>query len=166
MSGILKSGSIIIALLFLIQSGLHAAGTNKASKPVLSEVPHLQNLLRQEMRAVQQAMGKIVTALPQGEWMTVATTAQAINDSFILQQKLTTQDREKLHQHLPAGFIQLDKTFHQQALKLHDAAAQQDAELSVFYVSKMLNMCVQCHQQYAPQRFPKLKPSVSDAHHH
>jgi hypothetical protein len=135
-------------------------------KPLLSEVPHLQNLLRQEMQAVLPAMNKIVTALPTGEWHTVATTAEAIHNSFIMQQKLTAKDRELLHRHLPAEFVHLDQAFHQQASKLQRAAEQRDAELSVFYVQKMLGSCMECHQRFAMPRFPELQQKMQPTHHH
>lgn len=134
-------------------------------KPLLSDIPHLQTILREEMRALQQAMSKIVNALPTGDWPTVTNTAQAIHDSFILQQKLTEQDRERLR-HLPTEFVRIDQAFHQQAIKLREAAAAKDAELSVFYVSRMLDKCMQCHARFAAQRFPGLQSSEKHTPHH
>jgi len=156
-----------IMFVSLIAAGgvVYAEPANK-HKSLLADVPHLQNLLRQEMQAVLPAMNKIVTALPTGDWHTVATTAQAIHNSFIMQQKLTDNDRELLQQYLPAEFVRLDQAFHQQASKLRFAAEQHDAELSVFYVQKMLSSCMECHQRFAAQRFPALQQKLQATHHH
>ncbi len=132
-------------------------------QPLLSDQPHLQTLLRDEMRAVQTAMNTLVTALPQGDWPTVAITAKAIHDSFIFQQKLTPKDRDILHHSLPAAFIHLDQGFHQRAIKLHEAAADNDAELSLYHYARLLETCVQCHQRYATHRFPGLKENTQHA---
>jgi hypothetical protein len=156
--------SLIVGL--SIPTELLSAEQHSRTKPILFKVPHLQNLLREEMRAVLPAMNKIVTALPIGDWQTVATTAAAIHNSFIMQQKLTAKDRELLQQNLPDDFIHLDQTFHRQANKLQQAAERHDAELSVFYVSKMLNSCMDCHQRFAPQRFPNLKVKIGHEPHH
>lgn len=145
--------------------GVANAEQHGADNALLSDTPHLQNLLREEMRALQQAMSKIVNALPTGDWPTIANTAQAIHDSFILQQKLTDQDRDKLA-HLPMEFIHLDEALHQQANKLREAAVAKDAELSVFYVSRMLDKCMQCHTRFVAQRFPGLQHDEKHTPHH
>ena len=161
-----------VFMFFLIAGGLvaHAETVeNKQSeqhKSVLSDTPRLQSLLREEMLALQKAIHEIVLALPRGEWSVVAINAKAIHDSFIFQQQLTAKDREILHHKLPLDFIRLDQEFHQRAKGLHDAALQQDAELGVFYLSRMLESCLQCHQNYATNRFPNLKEISRHAPHH
>lgn len=162
--------SAIVSMIVVVSVGISSVGTsgehNGEAGAVLSAVPHLQKLLGEEMRAVLPAMNKIVAALPAGDWPTIASTATAIHNSFIMQQKLTAKDRELLHQHLPAEFIHLDQTFHRQAKQLHEVALQHDADLSVYYVSKMLALCVECHQRFATSRFPALKTTPqSDLHH-
>jgi len=147
---------IIVAVSTPMRTAL--AGTNT---PVLAGQPELRQLLQQEMQALKEAMAVLSQALPQGEWHAVAETAGQIHDSFIFQQKLTAKDRETLHQTLPEGFIRQDRAFHQQARKLQHAAESQDAELSLFYYSKMLESCVACHSQFATHRFPSLTAGAS-----
>ncbi len=151
---------------FFLQSGTGNAEQQDMSKPLLSDVPHLQTLLREEMRALQQALNKIVTALPQGEWTVVATSAKGIHDSFIFQQKLTPKDSHILHDRLPPEFVHLDQGLHQRAAMLHEAAVHENAELSVYHLSRMVEMCMQCHQRFATHRFPALKKKNQNAPHH
>jgi len=155
---------LLISLPFL--SGILQAEQSNMDKPLLSDQPHLQTLLRDEMGALLTATSKIADALPQGDWPTVATTAKAIHDSFIFQQKLTPRDRDILHHSLPEAFIHLDKGFHQRALKLHEAAAKNDAELSLYHYARLLETCVQCHQRFATHRFPTLNEDSQHAPHH
>lgn len=145
-------------LLFIVVGAalpMRAALAGNAA-PVLAGQPELRQLLQQEMQALKKAVAQLSQALPQGEWHSVAGTAGQIHDSFIFQQKLSAEDRKTLHQTLPEGFIQLDKAFHQQAKKLQHAAESHDAELSLFYYSKMLESCVTCHSRFATHRFPSL----------
>lgn len=146
-----------------VPAAAEQAGTGK---PVLADTPHLQKLLREEMQALQEAMRTLAVALPQGDFATVARTAKAVHDSFIFEQNLTEKDKHLLQEQLPEGFVQLDQALHQRAAKLHDAAAQHDGELSVYYHSRMLESCVQCHQRYAPHRFPGLKEKQEPVQHH
>lgn len=155
---------IYVLLLITLAGGGH--NTLAESGAPLAGQPELRQLLQQEMRALQEAVGTLGQALVQGDWQTLAKTAGQMHDSFIFQQKLTDADRELLHQNLPSGFIQQDKGFHQRAKKLQQAALVQDAELSLFYYSKMLESCVSCHSQYATHRFPSLAGSAPLEHAH
>ncbi|WP_134080932.1 hypothetical protein [Thiohalophilus thiocyanatoxydans] len=141
--------------------GINPAMAESAAGP-LDDEPRLRQLLQEEMQALEEALATISTALPRGEWHSVAKTAGQVHDSFIFQQKLSDADRKTLHQTLPEAFIQRDKAFHQQAKKLQHAAESQDAELSLFYYSKMVESCVTCHRQFATHRFPSLLEGGSD----
>jgi len=160
-----KLHALIVTICFTMPA-FAIAETAVTDKPVLAGAPHLQKLLREEMQALQEAMRTLASALPQGDFATVARTAQAMHDSFIFEQKLTEKDKHILHEQLPEGFVQLDQAFHQRAAQLHDAAAAHDGELGVYYLSRMLESCVQCHQRYATHRFPGLKAEQAPAQHH
>ncbi|MDY6979492.1 MAG: hypothetical protein SV201_06390 [Pseudomonadota bacterium] len=156
--------AVFVALLVIAAPGGPALAQGGGG-PLANE-PELRGLLQQEMQALQEALATISTALPQGQWHTVADTAGQIHDSFILQQQLSADDRKTLHQTLPADFIQRDRAFHQQAKKLQQAAESQDAELSLFYYSKMVESCVSCHSRFATHRFPSLTAGSSTLNGH
>lgn len=156
-----------IPVLFVVMLGLPGhTMLAQDSPPLLAEHPQLRDLLQQEMRALQQALGTISQALPAGDWQTVAATAKDMRDSFIFQQKLSEQDRKVLHQTLPQGFIHLDKGFHSRADKLRQAAVEHDAELSLFHYSRLVENCMVCHSQYATHRFPSLAGEPPAGHDH
>src|SRR6056297_2145983 len=63
--------------------------------------PKLQDLLRTEMRAVEDASREILSALIAGNDARVAKLAKNIHDSFILKQEMTPQDKQALMAAVP-----------------------------------------------------------------
>ena len=156
-------GGLLLALLALPGT----MNTANAAEPVAPKLtPKLRDLFAQEMAAVLQASQQIVTALAAGDHATVAKHAQAIHDSFILDKKLTKQDRHDLESALPPAFLELDGAFHQLAAKLAEAARHRDGELQSFYFSRMLESCQTCHSQYATDKFPGFGSKAPAAHGH
>lgn len=138
-----------------------------AAEPVAPGLtPKLRNLFAQEMTAVLQASQQIVTALAAGDHAVVAKHAQAIHDSFILDKKLTKQDRHDLETALPPAFLELDGAFHQLAAKLAESARNRDGELQTYYFSRMLEFCQACHSRYATDKFPGFGGKTPAAHGH
>lgn len=131
-----------------------------AAEPVTPKLTDkLSQLLQQEMRSVQAAMASIHTAMVTGEHDTVATSAQQIHDSFILQQSLTTQDRKDLMAAVPDGFIKLDKEFHSLAASLADAGRKQQTRKQNRLYNEMTRNCIACHGKYVSDRFPGVSGS-------
>ncbi len=128
--------------------------------------PKLQKLFAEEMIAVQAASQQILAGLAAGDHASVAKHAQAINDSFILDKKLTAQDRKDLEAALPPAFLELDGAFHQLAAKLAEAARHKDRELQTYYFGRMVESCQTCHSQYATDKFPAYGGKAPAAHMH
>ena len=127
----------------------------------------LRLILNQEMRKIEEGMKEILPAISAGNWETIASVADKIEDSFILKQRLTQRQIEELHHSLSAEFVEMDQNFHSTAGKLAQAAHRKDGELVSFYFYKLHSQCVKCHSKYASRRFPnfqKIKQSKSDHH--
>jgi hypothetical protein len=123
----------------------------------------LAQLLRQEMAAIQQGMQSLVPAIVSGDWKATAEIGEQIQHSYLLQQRLTTEQREALRHALPPAFRELDQSFHQFAARLAQAAQQQDTEVVNFYFYKLTETCIACHIRYAAHRFPGLATDRSHA---
>ena len=128
--------------------------------------PELRALLSKEMIAVQEAMMAIIPAYSSGDNTEVASIARQIKDSFILQQKLTEEQKKELHTKLPEDFLQLDQRFHYNAGMLQHAAEMNKTELVSFYFSQLSEACAGCHARFATHRFPFLLPEKNKAEHH
>ncbi len=114
----------------------------------------LAMLLSEEMLAIEEGVGVLVTAMAAGDWPMVAETGERIEKSYILAQRLTAEQVEELERVLPTRFKALDSAFHRSAGKLSKAATGRDAELAIFHLTKLMEACVECHATYATERFP------------
>ncbi|MEQ5813975.1 hypothetical protein J3362_00555 [Marinobacter sp. NFXS11] len=147
-----KTSGSLLSILILSLTVSFAAAAAEPVTPKLTE--KLDRLLREEMRSIQSAMGQIHSAIVMGQHGIVANHAEQIHDSFILQQKLTEQDREDLMSTVPKGFIDLDKEFHQLSASLAEAGRGKNTNEQLRLFTEMTGNCVQCHSTYVSDRFP------------
>lgn len=126
--------------------------------------PRLRGLLIQEMSALLDASKQILDALMRGQDDLVARHAQAIHDSFILEQGMSDADRQAFHDSVPHAFLERDQAFHDLSQRLADAAREGDQLAQRRLFTEMLNACVTCHAAHALDRFPDLAvgPTSSD----
>lgn len=116
--------------------------------------PKVRGLLIQEMTAVLDASQTILGALARGQDQVVAENAQAIHDSFIMQQEMTDADKKALVDSVPAAFLEKDKAFHELSARLAEAAREENKALQKQLFAEMIDACTACHSKYARDRFP------------
>lgn len=116
--------------------------------------PKLQDLLRKEMLAINEASQQILAAMVAGENVRVAELAQQIHDSFILRQSMTPMDKADLMAAVPEDFVQQDRAFHEISAALAEAARAGNRPLQQEQFGRMIEACSACHAQYATDRFP------------
>lgn len=121
---------------------------------VVALPPNLRATVIAEMVGLKQGVADLAGSLSTGEWSSAAKTAGAIRDSYILRQALTASELHELESILPPTFAELDAQLHEHADALAGAAAQHNAELTVFYYSKLLDGCQSCHRRYATRTLP------------
>jgi len=143
--------SALVLAVCIVFGGLAGAQSAEPISPKLTS--KLQDLLRKEMLAVNDASQEIITAIVTGNDERVATLAQQIHDSFILRQSMTPQDKADLMSAVPKDFVMNDKAFHKIAGELAQAARDKNRPLQQEHFSRMLNACVACHSTYATDRF-------------
>ena len=149
-----RTGRIAGVLAAALMIGAAALAEEK-TEPVGPKLPErLQELLLQEMNAVYAASVDIMDALIRGEDARVAEQAQAIHDSFILQQEMTEADRKALRAAVPAAFVERDRAFHQLTGELAAAARAGDEARQRALFGEMITACTGCHERYATDRFP------------
>jgi hypothetical protein len=162
-----KRATLVFAgLIWMMLNGISSVWALESIPVAPRLTPKLQKLFAEEMIAVQAASQQILAGLAAGDNAAVAKHAQAIHDSFILDKKLTAQDRKDLETALPPAFLELDGAFHQLAAKLADAARHKDRELQTFYFGRMVESCQACHSQYATDKFPAYGGKAPAAHSH
>ncbi len=138
-----------------------------AAEPIGPKLtPRLKQMLSEEMLSVKQSAKMILDGLLAGDHSMVATQAQQIHDSFILERSLTEQDKKDLMKAASPEFLKLDGEFHQTAGKLAQAAQHKDYELQRFYYSRLVESCQGCHSQHATDRFPIFSGAQPEGHTH
>ena len=118
-----------------------------------------------EMLGVKAGVAELSGSIAMGDWKAAAQQAERIRDSYIMKQKLSSEELEQLEHALPADFIEKDSEFHRHADGLAHAARAHDYELEVFYFSKMMEGCGACHARYATDVFKGFKPTGSTDTH-
>ncbi|PWE31235.1 hypothetical protein DDZ14_13690 [Maritimibacter sp. 55A14] len=131
--------------------------TGQEAGPVSRDLtPKLRNLLRQEMLSIEQASKDIFSALIAGDDARVAGLAQQIHDSFILQQSMTSEDKQNLMAAVPEDFVARDRAFHALSADLAQAGRDGDRDAQHAEFGRMVEACTACHARYATDRFPLL----------
>ena len=147
----------------VIASVLAVANLALAQDHATPEVPVLplsakhRAALIAEMAGVKEGVAELSGLIAMGEWKAAAERAERIRDSYIMKQKLTSDELEELERALPADFIEIDSQFHRHADGLAHAALEHNYELEVFYFSKMMEGCGACHARYATDIFKGYK---------
>jgi len=161
----------IIPLAFFIASCSDFHLAHKKYEPSVHVVTHIQldnsiqQLLQQEMQAIQTGMMALVPAIASGDWNKVTEIGKQIEGSYLLKQKLTAEQRHALHKSLPAEFIKQDQAFHHSAGMLAHAAEMRHTDIVNFYFYKLNTACVECHTEFATERFPGLVVKKGVVHH-
>ncbi|HSH30115.1 MAG TPA: hypothetical protein VK971_09440 [Thiohalobacter sp.] len=150
----------------LLLAGAQFAPPAAAADPRLELPPKLQQALVDEMIAINEGARALPEAIVRADWERLAETGRRIEQSYILKQRLSEEERRTLVQSLPDSFRYLDRRLHQHAGKLAQAADHRDGELVRFYFSRMLDSCVGCHAVYAKHRFPGYARRNNDEHQH
>jgi len=169
MKSLIKLSLVALALFISACSSFH--NTHEPVEPVAhTQKVHLdkdiQQLLQQEMKAVEEGVTALIPAIARGEWDQVAEIGRNIEQSYLLKQKLTPEQRHSLHKSLPARFIQLDQAFHESAGMLAHGAEMRKPDIVNFYVYKLSSACVECHTEFAAEKFPGLVLEHAEEHSH
>jgi hypothetical protein len=158
--------SLIFLLLLPLSMSSVRAENISGGKEALQLSPELLVLLRAEMREILTAVQSLPVGIATADWKSVADTSAQIRASYILEQKLTPEQRQELTTSLPEHFKRLDSHFHLEAQKLEKAAINHDPQLSAFHYYRMLETCTACHKSYAPSRFPGFSSNSKQSHGH
>lgn len=110
-------------------------------------------LLAEEMVHIETGMKEIFSYMVKGEYEPVAKIAGDIQESFIFKKKLNDAQRAELKANLPEEFISIDRSFHETAGKMAEAAEFSDKEGVTTKFYEMTQKCVACHSQFATHRF-------------
>lgn len=154
----MRNTTVAFLVAALLLAGAGVAPAQESPEPVGPKLPdRVRGLLLQEMNAILDASESILDALVRGQHDVVAERAQAIHDSFILEQEMTEADRKALKAAVPTSFVQRDRAFHELTGQLAEAARERDSARQRELFGEMVDACAACHARYAGDRFPGLR---------
>jgi hypothetical protein len=142
------------------------ASMSTLASEVESLSPDLRSLLIKEMQSLKQGILSINELYIAGETSKIAVIAKKMQNSYILKQSITAEQKKELMKKLPKHFIQMDKKFHHIAGMLSHVAEEGHMDLIGFYQYKLSESCSGCHSQFAQHRFPGFKKQADSDHHH
>ena len=160
---------VLFCVLLLFWIAPLFAANEDASRYMSVKLPEdISELLKKEMNMILNEMKVLSQDVAMGNFESVEKSGRALQNGYIMKQKLTSEQKSILMQRLPKAFKELDYNFHRQAGLMADAAKQHNAELVNFYIFKMNEGCVACHSRFAVERFPGFNPEKGHAsgHHH
>ena len=170
MRSIIKLASQNIVIVCCLLAPLHTVAaldkqSNSQPEWLTSLSVEVRDLLQQEMLALESGLKTATSALAKGEFNLLCETALQMKNSYILMQKLTKAQHHELHEKVPAEFLAADQEFHYYAGMLAHVAEKRNVELSVFYMSKIIESCANCHQSHAPHKFDQFETEAKPTHH-
>ena len=136
----------MILTMFLILHSYAADNTRTLST-------ELRGLLSQEMNYIKNGMNLMLNAIIANDFEELGEIAKKIEHSYILKQKLTSQQKQEIREKLSKKFIEYDQEFHSTAQELASFAEFEDRENVLQSYSSMINQCVRCHENFATHRF-------------
>lgn len=142
------------------EHAMHTAQLSGDLPDTVQLSPEVTALLTQEMIELQKGMKEIVPALVAAQWQTIANIGTRMHDSYIMNKSLTNEQMHELHMSLPAAFQELDHAFHHSARLMAEAAEKQDREKVAYYYFRLTETCIECHSQYATEKFPEFSRAV------
>lgn len=118
------------------------------------------NILREEMNQLNGGMGALFSYMVRGQGQEAAAIAMNIHNSFILKQELSKEELSQLVSLLPEQFVNLDRGFHQLAEEISVTLNNGELKKSAQIYGQMVDACVNCHSQFATERFPGFQKIV------
>jgi len=150
----MQRSRILFVTAIMLLSAIQPTSAEQPAEPLGPKLPDgVRALLIREMNAVLGASQEILAALVRGQDEVVAERAQAIHDSFILQQEMTQAQREALLAAVPEAFVERDRAFHEVSGQLAQAARAGDTTRQQQLFGEIVDACVACHKRYATDRF-------------
>ena len=150
----------IIVCIPLFFSHSRGEETKSAGGQELTLSREFQRLLAAEMNAIQNGMTDLVMAIPAGQWDTIVVTARSMNETYIINKKLSGKEKAEFESSLPKGYRDIDTDFKELTSGMIHAAEQRNMEKVSVLFHRLMENCLQCHSQHAKTRFPDLDVPV------
>lgn len=118
--------------------------------------------VKNAMEKSEISIAKIAMAIPKGDFEIIAEEAAKIDEKYAIQAGLTPDDEVQYLSIITTDFILMDQNFHTYVGALVSSAKEKDLENTLIQFDLSLRICVDCHYEYAKEKFPKLARAVTE----
>lgn len=118
--------------------------------------------VKNAMEKSEISIAKIAIAIPSGDFDVIAEEAAKIDVKYAIVARLTPDDSVKYFSLITADFIFMDQNFHTFVGALESSAKEKDLENTLIQFDLTLRSCVDCHYDFAKEKFPKLARAATE----
>ena len=160
---------ILLLSLFISIVGFSAIKTSLAQdqkdegllpKEVFAKFKGMQEDVTDKMKKREASMSKILVAIPGGDFAIIKTEADKIGDEYSIEFGWDPEVVAEYDSLIMSDFVFYEQDLFQYAAGLGGYAEEKDLEGTLAQFDLLLRSCVDCHYNFAGERFPSLAGAV------
>jgi hypothetical protein len=129
---------------------------------VFDKIPAMRLHVQKNMGSCDVSLLKITSAIPKGDYETIETEARNIDEKYGIESGMDPDDVSEYYGMISPDFIFLDQDLHQYSNALAQAAHETILDQTLVMFDLTVRSCVNCHYDWAGEKFPSLAKSVTD----
>lgn len=129
---------------------------------VFDKIPAMRLHVQKNMASCEESLGKITAAIPKGDYETIELEARKIDEKYGIESGMDPDDIAEYYGMISPEFIFLDQDLHQYSNALAEAAHEMILDQTLVMYDLTLRSCVNCHYDWAGEKFPSLAKSVTE----
>jgi hypothetical protein len=129
---------------------------------VFDKIPAMRLHVQKNMGSCDLSLLKITSAIPKGDYETIETEARNIDEKYGIESGMDPDDVSEYYGMISPDFIFLDQDLHQYSNALAQAAHETILDQTLVMFDLTVRSCVNCHYDWAGEKFPSLAKSVTD----
>jgi hypothetical protein len=140
------------------------AQTDVQLKPteVFDKIPAMRLHVQKNMVSCEESLLKITSALPKGDYETIELEAKKIDEEYGIESGMDPDDVAEYNSLISPEFTFMDQDLHQYSNALATAAHEMILDQTLVMYDLTLRSCVNCHYEWAGEKFPSLARSVTE----
>lgn len=158
--------TFVIIIVICCAFNINALQADDSTEPtpieVFNRISGMSADVKSSMKKSEISLAKMAIAIPKGDFKTIAEEADNIDRKYAIEAQLTPDESNEYLALIPIDFIFVDQSFHTYVNALVSSAKTKDLENTLIQFDLTMRTCVDCHYDFAKERFPDLARSEVD----
>ena len=129
---------------------------------VFDKIPAMRLHVQKNMTSCEESLLKITAAIPKGDYETIELEAKNIDEKYGIESGMDPDDVAEYYGMISPEFIFQDQDLHQYSNALAQAAHEMILDQTLVMYDLTIRSCVNCHYDWAGEKFPSLAKSVTE----